>query len=776
MTTPFAGRREDDRLVTGQGRYTADWNLPGALHAVFRRSDLAHAGILRVDTRTAAQQPGVVCALSAADFPPDAFGTIRPTMPYTGRNGAPILVPPRPVLARDRVRFVGEELAVIVAESRALAQQAADLVEVEYDDLPAIVGPEQAIAPGAIALHDEVPGNVCFDYEYGDETQTRQLLEGAAHRVHTVIRTPRVSAAPMELRSVLAWYDEQRRTYKIRCSNQGRESMVTQLAALLKVERERIRVHMVDVGGAFGPRAAPYPEYAILLEVARRLGRPIRWSSTRGEDLLCDSHGRGVRLEGELALDADGRFLALRTEWLCDQGAYLTAAGPLTNTVNGRLISTGGYRIQAIHGRHRLVLTNANPHNAYRGAGRPEANLLLERLVDKAARLLGVDPLELRARNALTPDLFPYRTPTGSVFDSADLPRLLEVAARESDWSGFAARRAEAAARGRWRGRGCALFVEPCGGGLVPQDQVALQFGADARIEAYTATTSNGQGHETVFPKLVAAQFGIDPALVELRQSDPDGPDIRGNGTIGSRSVLAQGSALMGAAAEVIRKGLALAAAMLEAAEGDVRFTGGRYEIVGTDRSVGFLDVVRTSATTSGAGHPLDTLHAQPAPQAFTSGVHVAEVEVDPATGATTVVSYVAVDDVGTVLDEVLAEAQIVGGIAQAAGQIFGEHCVYDEGSGQLLTGSFMDYVMPRADDMPPVRVFSAPTFSPTNALGAKGAGEAGTTGGVPSLLNALCDALGARGGEQVGIPATPFRVWSAIEQAAGADARELVA
>jgi carbon-monoxide dehydrogenase large subunit len=771
MTSAFAGRREDDRFVTGQGRYTADWTLPGALHASFRRSDVAHARVVRVDVGAAAQVPGVVRVFCAADFPADAFGTIRPPMTYPGRSGTPIVVPPRPVLARDRVRFVGEELAVVVAESLAIAQEAAALVEIEYDDLPAIVGTEDAIAPGAFALHDLVPDNVCFDFEYGDETQTRRLLSAAAHRVHAVVHTPRVSAAPMEPRSVLAWYDAERRTYEIRCSNQGRETMVTQLAELLRVDRARIRVHLVDVGGAFGPRNAPYPEYAILLEAARRLGRPVRWSSTRTEDMLCDSHGRGIRIEGELALDADGRFLALRTDWLCDQGAYLTAAGPLTNTINGRLIATAGYHMQAMYGRHRLVLTNTNPHNAYRGAGRPEANLIVERLVDTAARRLGLDPLELRLRNALGPDRFPYRTPTGSVLDSGDYRRLLEVAARESDWAGYAARRATSAARGLWRGRGCALFVEPCGGGLLPEDQVALRFSATGHVEAHTATTSNGQGHETIFPELIAGQLGIDPDRVTLRPGDPDGPDLRGNGTIGSRSVLAQGSALTVAAAEAVRKGRAIAASMLEAADDDVRFSDGRYRIVGTDRSVGFLDVVRSGATEAGAGHPLDTLHAQPAPQAFTSGVHVAEVEIDPRTGETTLLSYVAVDDMGTVLNEVLAEGQIVGGVAQAAGEVFGEHCVYEDATGQLLTGSFMDYVMPRADSMPDVRVLSVPTRSPTNALGAKGAGEAGTTGGVATLLSAVCDALGPCGLDDIALPATPFRVWEAIDGATRAGA-----
>ena len=770
MTPAFAGRREDDRFLTGAGRYTADWNMPGTLHAVFRRSDLAHANILSVDTQAAARLPGVVCALSAKDFPDDTFGSIKPAVTFFGRSGASILVPARPILARGRVRFVGEELAVVVAETLTLAQDAAELVEIEYEALPAVVGAERAVESGALTLHDEVPGNICFDFEYGDAAETERLLREAAHRVHAVVQCPRVSAAPLELRSVLAWYDAVKGTYEIRCSNQGSERMKSQLAEMLKVGRERVRMHEVDVGGSFGPRNEPYPEYVILLEAARRLGRPICWTSTRAEDMMCDSHGRGVRLEGELAVAADGRFLALRTDWLCDQGAYLTAAGPLTNTVNGRLIACGGYAMQAMYGRHRLVLTNANPHNAYRGAGRPEANLIVERLVHKAARMLQVDPLRLRQLNALGADRFPHQTPTGSVFDSGDYQHLLEIAARESDWQGYAARRAEAASRGRWRGIGCALFVEPCGGGFLQQDQVALQFSADGTVEAHVATTSNGQGHETIFPSLIGSRLGIDAALITLRSSDPDGPDIRGNGSTGSRSTMAQGSALVGAADEAIRKGRGLAAEMLEVAEADIDFSKGQYLVLGTDRAVGFIDVVRSGAATDIATHPLDTTHAQPSPQAFTSGAHVAEVEVDPETGETTIVSYVAVDDMGTVINDVLAQAQIVGGVVQAAGQVFGEVCHYEEQSGQLLTGSFMDYVMPRADSFPPIRVFSSPTASPTNVLGAKGAGEAGTTGGVAALLNAVCDAMGHCGIEDISMPATPYRVWAAIERTKKSD------
>jgi carbon-monoxide dehydrogenase large subunit len=765
MTDAFTGRREDRRLLTGQGRFTSDWNLPGALYAVFRRSDMAHATIRSIDTRAASELPGVVCVLTAADFASDVFGTVVPKSRLPGRDGLNIRVPKRPILAGERVRFVGEELALVVAESVAIAHDAAEQIEIDYEPLPVVIGAQRALEPDAITLHDEVPGNLCFDFEYGDQILTERLMSEASIRVRAVVVSPRVSAAPMETRSVLAWYDEARGSYEIRCSNQGAESMVSELAELLRVDRSRIRMHPVDVGGGFGPRNAPYPEYVVLLEAARRLGKPIRWSSSRSEDLLCDSHGRGVRVEGELGLDANGRFLALRTDWFCDQGAYLTAAGPITNTNNGRLIAGGPYATQAVYGRHRLVLTNANPHNAYRGAGRPEANLIIEQLVDKAARELRVDPIRLRQLNALGAERFPYRTPTGSVFDSGDCQRLLQIASRESGWQGFEARRKESASRGRWRGIGCGLFIEPCGGGFLSHDEVALEFSADGQLHAYVGTTSNGQGHETVFPELVAARLGIDPKWVTLRASDPEGPKVRGNGSIGSRSLMAQGSALSLAADEVIRKGLAIAAQTLEVIEDDIEFSAGQYRIKGTDRTVEFLDMVRAAASPSGSPHPLDTIFTQASPQGFTSGAHVAEVEIDPATGETAVLSYIAVDDLGLVINEVLARGQIIGGIVQAAGQIFGEICVYDEESGQLLTGSFQDYIMPRADLMPAIKVFSSPSPSPTNALGAKGAGEAGTTGGLSALLNAVSNALAFHGIENFTMPATAHSVWRAIAQ-----------
>ncbi len=738
--------------------------MPGTLYAAFRRSEVAAARIRSIDVAEALRSPGVHSVLLGSDFPA-SFGNIVPAVSYEGRGGSSVRVPERPILARERVCFAGEEIAVVLADSPARALDAAERIVVGYEETPAAVGFDGALRAGAPRVHDAIPGNLCFDFDYGDEAATAALLAKAACRVQVSVDSPRVAGVPMEPRSVLAWYDVALDRYEIRCSNQGGDLMAVQLAMFLRTTPERVRVRRVDVGGGFGPRAAAYPEYAILLAAAHRTGRPVQWTSTRSEDFLCDAHGRGIRLSAELGLDRDGRFLALRTEWICDQGAYLTYAGPRISSFNGFLIGAGPYRVQALYGRHRLVLTNCGPLDAYRGAARPEAALIIERLVDEAAREIGVDPIELRRRNVIAASDFPYTNQTGSVLDSGDLQRLLDAARRDARWDEFPTRASAAAGRGALRGIACALFIEPCGGGFVHEDQVMLQFRTDGAIVAYAAMSSNGQGHETVFPAIIAGRLGLDPMRIELVASDPDGPVLRGNGTIGSRSTLAQGSAFARAADEVAEKGKAIAAGLLEAAVEDIDFAAGEYRVRGTDLSLPFdalLQICRGREP-----HPLDTVFTQAAPRAFTTGAHVAEVEVDRHTGETSLISYVAVDDIGRVINPTLAHGQIHGGIAQAAGQVLGEHCFYDQ-TGQLLTGSFMDYFMPRADMLPSFDSRMIETPSPTNALGAKGAGETGATGGLPAIANALTDALRRGGVHKFDMPATPARVWHALAKVQG--------
>ncbi len=760
----YHGRREDQRLVTGQGRYTNDWNLDGQVHACFRRSDRAHAVIKSIDTGAAARSAGVLAVLTGRDLADAGFATVPPIEPPPSRLGKKILVPERPVLARQRVRFVGEEVAVVVAETPAAARDAVDLIEIAYEDLPVLIGPANAIAAGAISIHDNIPGNICFEFAYGDEEKTAEAFARADGIVSVTVESPRVAPTPMEVRGALVAYDAASGNFDIYSPNQGGPAFRDDLAIMAGVPADRLRVRMVDIGGAFGARTNPFPEYPALMFLAKKLGRPVKFLSTRSEDFLTDNHGRAVSLRGELAYDKSGRFLALRTEWLCDSGAYLAAAGILTNSLNGMNIGAGVYRLEAIYGRHRQAITNTSPTNAYRGAGRPEANLIVERLVDEVAVKLEMDPLTLRRRNAIKKSQMPYRTLTGAVFDSGDFPALAVKAKEASDWQSFNARRRQSRKNGKLRGIGCALFVEPSGGGHAKQDEVAVLFQRDGSVVLHNVAGSSGQGHETVFPELTARWLGIPVERVTSHAGDPDGPALHGNPSIGSRSGMSQGSAFKVAADIVIDKAKRLAADALEANVDDIEFANGVFTIAGTDRSMRMTEVIERHCPQT--PHPLDTIAARDVSRAFPSGAHVVEVEIDPDTGAVEVVRYTSVDDIGNAINKTLADAQFHGGIMQGAGQVFGEHCQYDVSDGQLLTGSFMDYCMPRADLLPALTLVDQGVPSPNNPLGAKGVGEAGTTGALPACMNAVCDALRSAGVTHFDMPATPARIWSAIAAA----------
>ena len=666
--------------------------------------------------------------------------------------------------SRDRVRFVGEEVAVIVAETPAAARDAADLIEIDYEDLPVLIGPERAMAAGALAIHDSIPGNVCFDFEYGDEQQTNAAFARADGIVSVTVESPRVAPTPMEVRCATVAYDAASGSYDIYSPNQGGPAFRDDLAIMSGVPVECLRVRMIDIGGAFGARTNPFPEYPPLMVLAKKLRRPVKWLSTRTDDFLTDNHGRAVSLRGELAYDKNGKFLALRTDWMCNFGAYLAAAGILTNSINGKSIGAGPYLVEALYGRHRQVITNTSPTNAYRGAGRPEANLIVERLVDEVAARLNVDPLQLRARNLIKKAQMPYHTLTDIVFDSGDFPGLITKAKERADWNGFNARRRQSRKSGKLRGIGCGLFVEPSGGGHAKHDEVAVKFNRDGTLVLHNVAGSSGQGHETVFPELVARWLGVPVERVTSRSGDPDGPSLHGNPSIGSRSGMSQGSAFKVAADIVVEKAKRLAAEALEANVEDLAFANGVFTIVGTDRSVAMMEVIERHCQRS--PHPLDTVASREISRAFPSGAHIVEVEVDPETGAVEVVCYTAVDDIGNTISQTLADGQLHGGIMQGAGQVFGEHCRYDPSDGQLLTGSFMDYCMPRADLLPAPTLISHAVPSPSNPLGAKGVGEAGTTGALPACLNAVLNALRPIGVEHVDMPATPARIWSAIAAA----------
>jgi carbon-monoxide dehydrogenase large subunit len=756
VSVEFTGRREDGRLLTGQGRYTADWNRPGQAHAVFLRADRAHATIRIIDPAAARTAPGVLAVLLGADAVAAGYDKGAAMMPVKGRGEA-LRVPPRPALATDRVRYVGEPVALVVAETAHQAQDAAELIAIDYDEQPAVADPAAALAPGAPQIHDGVPGNLCFDFDYGDEAAVEAAFAAAAHVVRLKLTSGRVAGNPMEPRAALAAWDGD--TLDLWTSTQGMTAFRDSFCAQTGLPPAKVRIRAQDVGGGFGIRGPAYPEHLALVLAARQVGRPVKWVASRSETFLADYHGRGLQMTAALALDADGRFLAIRHDWLADQGAHPVATGPLINTINPAVMSSGCYRIPAIYGRHRLALTNTVPITAYRGAGRPDMAYAIERLVDEAAVRTGIDRIELRRRNLLARDAFPYRLPLGgmvSEYDSGDYIAAMDQALDLSDWAGFPERRAASEVSGKLRGIGCAVFVEPAGG-VVPKDEVAITFDIDGGVVLHTVVTSNGQGHETVYPEIVARVLQIPPARIRLSAGDPEGPKLVGGGAFASRSMMAHGAASLLAAREVVEKARHLAADRLEAAVADIEYADGQCRIVGTDRAIELVALA--------GGGALDTTTGLAAQRAFPSGAHVAEVEIDPTDGMVSVLRYTAVDDCGVVINQVLTEGQILGGMLQGIGQVLGELMVYDE-AGQLATGSFMDYPMPHADMLHDVRIKDSCVPSPTNPLGVKGVGEAGTVGALPAAMNAVLDALRPRGIAHLDMPASARRVWEALAAA----------
>ena len=766
MSADFKGRREDRRLITGSGRYTADWNQPGQLYAVFLRSDRAHAEIQSIDTAAAIAMPGVRAVLTGND--PDIAAMKNPpsNVTWPGRGGMKMNQPDRPVMARRKVMYVGEPVAMVVAESAHAAQDAAEAIIIDYLDLPAVIDLEEALAPGTAQLHESVPGNLPFDYEWGDEAKVVEIFSNAAHVVRLKHADQRLVGNPMEPKAFLAVYDAAKDVYDVWSSTQGMTMMKGSIAATTGVPPQKIRVHTQDVGGGFGIRSNAYPEYCVVFAAARRTGVPVKWVATRSECFVSDWHGRDFSLSGELALDRDGKILAARYDWIAAMGAYCSPTGPNVHTLTPATTSVGTYAMSAVYGRIRCALTNTTSVTAYRGAGRPDIAYMLERLVDEAALQLKIDPIELRRRNFIPKEAFPYTTPNNIKYDSGDYAGMLEEVVRVSGWSSFEGRRAEAKARGKLRGIGLAVFVEPSGGGRGPDpNQAMIKFGSSGNIELFSIAGPSGQGHETVFPEIVGRELGIDPALITARIGDPDGPMLTGLGTIGSRSMIHHGSASMFAAREVISKGMTFAAKSLEVAEQDIEYAAGSYRIKGTDRAISLINLAKKLGGTAGV-HPLDAAGGMAHTSAFPSGAHVAEVEIDPATGVTEVLKYYAVDDCGNIVNHTLLEGQMHGGLMQGAGQVFGEHGMYDKESGQLLTGSFMDYYIPKAGLLRDVYLGDHPMPSPTNPLGVKGAGEAGTTGALPTLMNAIIDALRPAGVTHIDMPATPSRVWEALRAA----------
>ncbi|MEQ9642123.1 MAG: xanthine dehydrogenase family protein molybdopterin-binding subunit [Alphaproteobacteria bacterium] len=765
-----ARRTEDEPLLAGHGRFTDDVAMPGQCYGHFVRAPVAHADIRSIDADAARAMPGVLAVLTGAELAADGIGAIPPLVLLPGRDGETMFGPAMPVLAHQRVRFVGEPMAIVVAETAAQANDAAEAVVVDLAPLPVASSVAAALADGAPAIWAEAPNNVALDWVDGDMAAVATAFEKAAHVTRVRLADTRVAPVAMEPRAAVGEWDEAAQRYTLTASTQG-VAVVRRLFAesVFKVPAETIRVVTHDVGGGFGMKVQAYPEYAALLVAARRVGRPVRWTASRLESFLADTHGRDGDLAGELALDADGRFLALRVRTAVGIGAYCSTFAAVVATNNTKNCLSSVYRIPTIGCDVRMVLTNAAPLGPYRGAGRPEAIYLIERLIDEAAREIGVDRVELRRRNMIPPDAMPYAAPNGMVYDSGAFEAVLDKALVLADWDGFAARRAASEAAGRLRGIGLCSFLEVAGGSPL-QESADLRFEADGRAVLRTGAQAMGQGQMTVMPRLVAAQLGISPDDVRVIQGDSDEVPA-GLPTVASRSTMMAGGAIVLACEEAIEKGKELAGHFLEAAAVDIEYAGGRFKVGGTDRAIGLMELadrVRTAADLPAAlAGGLDSVSTFTTPQmSFPNGCHVCEVEIDPDTGAVDVVGYTAVDDVGNVLHETIVEGQIHGGVAQGLGQVLGERMVYDS-DGQLLTASFMDYMMPRADQLPMLRVGHHAAPCTTNPLGVKGAGESGVAGSIPSAVNAILDALSSRGVTQLDLPMTPERVWNALRQAA---------
>ena len=765
MTHAFRGRREDFRLVTGRGKFSDDHAYPDQVHAHFLRADRAHAEILSVDTSAALAVPGVIAVVTGAELAEAGFGAAPPMVQYPGRGGAKIIVPPKEVMAHTRVRFVGQEVALVIAETQAVAQDGAEAIVVEYRDLPAVVDAVAALAPDAPQLYPEaVPGNLVFDYAYGDEAATQAAFDKAAHVTRLELHAQRIAGVPMEPKAAVIRYDAETERWDLHIPTQGATMSQGSFAGTTKLPPDRFRIRTQDVGGGFGVRSEGYSEYCALLFAARKVGRPVHWTATRSETLTSDHLGRGATIRGELAMDANGNFLAFRFEWIVECGGYLSGAGPFINTLPPASHASNIYRVPAISGLHRLVLTNTTPTTAYRGAARPNVSYIVERLVDEAARETGRDKVELRRRNMLTREDFPYKAPPlGAVYDSGDPRGLMDEVLKQSDWAGYEGRLAASRERGKLRGRGLAVFVEPAGGGSSPTEEVAIKFGSSGNPVLYSVSGPSGQGHETVYPEIVARVLGLEASEVESRSGDADGPVLKGDGTIGSRSTMSHGVAAHETARIIAEKGKALAARELEAAVEDIEFDAGTYRVRGTDLKIAFRDVAKRAAARG--DDTLDTMHGVSPGRAFPTGAHVAEVEIDVETGALTLDRYVAVDDCGVILSHALVEGQLHGGIVQGLGQVIGEYMRYDPASGQVLTGSFMDYDMPRADNVGTIELHDRGIPSPNNPLGVKGAGEAGTTGSVPTLGNAVIDALRPLGIHHLDMPYTPQTLWAAMRE-----------
>jgi carbon-monoxide dehydrogenase large subunit len=763
----WTGRVEDDTLVRGAGRFGDDVKPEGALAAYFVRSPHAFAKIERIDTAAAKTSPGVIAVLTAADLEAAHYHSISHAHPVPGRGGKVPVSPHRPVFAGDRVMHVGEPVAMVVAISAAAAQDAGEKIIVDYEPLEPVTDARAAILPGAPELWPEAPGNVGYDWTAPADADGKKnaaldrAFKEAAHVVRVELVNQRLVVASLEPRTASASYDAASKQFTLRCGTQGFAGVRMQVAGSLNIKPEELRVVTEDLGGAFGMKGWCYPEYIAMLHAARDLKKPIHWVSTRSEAFLTDNQGRDSFWTVELALSKRGKFLGLRVNCIGNMGAYFTGVAHfvVTTHVSGCLPTV--YDIPHAQVNSRCVFTNTLPTGPYRGAGRPEAGYLIERVIDAAADVSGIDAAELRRRNLIQVDKIPYTTAFGNTYDSGEFPAVFERALAVADYDGFAARKKAAKKAGKLRGIGIGCYLEIAG--AWPDEAARITFPGGKKAVVSIGAGGSGQGHPTVFPKVTARRLGIDPASVTLSSGD-SARDVPGFGAVASRSAMMTGGAIAVTADKVIEKGKRVAAMLLQAPETDVDFKDGKFSVKGSTREVSLFDVAERAAELARTGviaESLDTQAAVRAPQAFPNGCHIAEVEIDPDTGALEIVSYVAVGDSGNLLDEVIVEGQVHGGVAQGLGQALTESTVYDAG-GQLVSGSFMDYAMPRAHNMPAMKVEHFAVACKTNPLGTKGTGEAGTTAAPPALLNAILDALPQ--GAALDMPATPDRIWQALQ------------
>jgi aerobic carbon-monoxide dehydrogenase large subunit len=763
-------RVEDNALVRGNGRYAADAPLPNQAYAYFVRSPHAAARIVSIDTSAAEKAPGVVGVLTAKDMA--GVGNLGRHPPVPGRGGKTLILPHRPALAGERVVHIGEPVAMVVAENYAAAQDAGEFVTVEYEETTPVIDAREALGDGAPQVWPQAPGNVAVDWAGpnpdadGNARKVAEIFASAKHVARVSMMSQRMVGNCMEPRGATASYDPASDSYLMRACSQGAGAMREGIMAIMSLPKERIRVLTDDVGGAFGIKTGPYPENIALLVGAKKLGRPIHWMSTRSEVFLTDNQARDIYSDVELALDEKGKFLALRVKNVGNLGAYVGPVGANIPTANFTRCLPGMYDIKNIDVSAVCAFTNTIPTAPYRGAGRPEASYALERVVDEAARITGIDPVKLRRRNLIKKSAMPYKTAVGTTYDSGDFEPILDKALELADYDGFRQRRRESQRRGKYRGFGICCLLEHSGG--APLESAKLSFPGDGTLLLTLNVQNTGQGHATVFPRVIAETLGIPADKIPHTNGD-SANELPGYASVGSRSAMTVGHSIVKAMDTILQKGKPIAAAMLETGEPDIVYKDGRFEVVGTDRRVTLFEVATRATEMKKRGEiaeDLDTKSTTETPQSYPNGVHTAEVEIDPDTGHMTITAYTAVDDCGRALDPMIVQGQLHGSVAAGLGQALMENTVYDSGNGQLVTGSFMDYAMPRAEDMPPLRDALYDVPATTNPLGVKGVGEAGTTAAISAVMNAVADAIPGGAGDHLEMPATAQRLWEACQRA----------